>query len=743
MSQKQLLLVLSIALIVNFVTACESETLVTKVDPSKPGSQSTDGVLFSLPETVIVTEIPLTKVDAKPGLFHEWTEFFYPELTADDYVTEETSAFKVGTPTFSSRGQTDPNNVYIAHIKAKAFETKTLLLEFNEDGIIARTEASSSDNTIDIITSTAKTLASFVAPLLPIGAGANIASESIREKSVNCQTKETEARAADEKADAAEARAAASLTPKNQKAAATARNEANMAAEAAERCDENHFKEQLTERELALYESLDDDYKQFLKDNFGYEFLIYVARKDSAGSTLKSANIEFFFSLSEEQRKFIEDLPRANKPCTWTSAGFCLSSPVKIKLLKAKAVFDKIQELRQQREELVGKQPESLIATSATLEFKLKELDGQINGLEQTYFLGTSSETSAASRFEFKPAAGGLAQSQPFFTYAAGGPKPGICAVTPEVAGIFKAVWPQKFGSASCHATNYLFEPGDFRGLEKMRTRLYAVRPGAPPLPAGATPDLVSTYLYSQLAPGTRNLLQNKPKTPQERNALLTALIPDLNAVLTNGASVYNAALFANVKLSAATLDLLAAGVPAQITQLNRSLLDDAYSDEIYRHKIRSAHQISLNVDAVSPGFATTVQTAALTQPGKRSFPYRVAAPTLVRLMDDANEKGRNGVRVAQFGPVQTLPARLGGRRSSYKITYYDATGAIKIFDMSSDALIQKQNITDLTDVATTLRDDEAAKLRRETELLELKKKKLEAEKALKEAQGQPSPTPQ
>ncbi len=61
---------------------------------------------------------------------------------------------------------------------------------------------------------------------------------------------------------------------------------------------------------------------------------------------------------------------------------------------------------------------------------------------------------------------------------------------------------------------------------------------------------------------------------------------------------------------------------------------------------------------------------------------------------------------------------------------------------MASDALIQKQNVTDLTDAATTLRDSESARLKRETELLELKKKKLDAEKALKEAQGELSPTP-
>src|SRR5262249_24389650 len=141
-------------------------------DPAKRGSQKSEGVIFSLPETVVVAEVSVTKTVGSPGLYSEWTELFYPELTSDDYITEEGTTFKIGAPTFTTRGQTDPNNVYMAHIKAKQFETKTLLLECNDDGIIARAEASSKDESIDIVTSGLKTAASIAAPLLHAGAGA-------------------------------------------------------------------------------------------------------------------------------------------------------------------------------------------------------------------------------------------------------------------------------------------------------------------------------------------------------------------------------------------------------------------------------------------------------------------------------------------------------------------------------------------------------------------------------------------
>lgn len=685
MPSRKLFLVSSMSFFVAFATACQTETLVTKVDPNKPGTQRTDGVLFSLPETVVVAEVPLTKTESSPGVFHDWTEFFYPELTSDDYATEEKTSFKVGTPMFSTRGQTDPNNVYIAHIKAKQFETKTLLLELNEDGIIVREEASSKDETIDIITSGIKTAASIVAPLLPIGAGAAPALRT-SDKSGGSY--------------------------------------------------EDHFKKQLSERELSLYDSLDDDYIKFLRNNFGYDFLAYLAKKDSVGSTVRSANIEFFFTLNKKQKEFIEMQPRSNSKCVEGDAGTrCLAMEVKIELAKAKAAHNKIQELRQKREDLVATDTPPAVTTSTNLELKLKEIDAQIKATEETYFLGRSPETSATAKFEFKPTTGVLSQN--FFTYAAGGSKPGICegGVSSET-GNFKAIWPQKLGGAACRAPgSYTFELGDFRDLRELAAKLNP--------PAAGVPDPVSAYLYSQLTAPTRGWLAAPFSTPQTKNRLLTALKTDLNQVLV-GPSLYGLANFDQVKLSAATLELLgiAAPTPAQLIQLNRSLIEDAYPNEIYRQKAWVSHQVSLSVDAPSAGFAATVQAAQLSEPGKRGFPYRVAAATLAKLLIDGKETGRSGVRIAQFGPVQTLPAGLGGRRASYKITYYDATGAIKLFDMSADALIQKQNITDLTDAATTLRDAQAAKLRRENDLLELKKKKLDDEKALKAAQAEASPTP-
>lgn len=690
-------LVYLIVVAVLLSTACKSEVLVTKVDPSNPGAQRTSGILFSLPQTVVIAEIPLTKTNLSPGNFARWTPFFYPELTSDDFVTEPRTTFKIGVPIFTTRGQTDPKEVYIAHIKAKAFETKTLLLEMTEDGIVARAEATSKDETIDIITSSIKTASSFIAPLLPVGAGAT------------------------------EGLVATALAP-------------GVSLE-------DSFKLELTHQELALYESLDTTYKAFLRDRFGYRFLLYIATKETAGSTLRPTNIDLFLTLNKNQRDFINGLPDDAGPCNGGAPGtLCLHPDVLRELVRAKRAYDTILDLRRKREAFLAEATPPQVTNSTNLEFRLKEIDTQIRVTEQTYFLGSPAETSATARFEFTPTA---AATKNLFTYAAGGPKPGICTVSPETAGVFKAVWPRSL-RGECHAANHSIQTGDLRDAKSFIRRLRVQAPA----------DLVSIYLYNQFPAGLQGAINasTDTDTPQVRDQLLNQLLPQLQAIV-NGGNIYNLARFANVRLSAATLDLQAelaklmalppplsatdaARLVSIVPQINRSLLDDAYAAELFRQSSWTSRAVDLAVNLPANGLATTVATANLIETGKRSFPYRIAAPGIVRVTDAGTERGQSELRIAQFGPVQTLPAATGGRRTSYKITYHDATGAIKVFDMASDALIQQKNVTDLTDAATSLRDAEAARLKRETELLDLRRKKLEAEKALKEALSEPTPSP-
>lgn len=758
MSLKKLILFGLIAMTI-ITIACGGETLVTKVNTSNPGTQRGDGVLFSLPKTVVVAEVPLTKIASSPGSFAAWTEFFYPEMTADDFVTEQKTVFKVGAATFNTRGQTDPEQVYIAHIKSKLFETKTLLLEFNEDGIVARTEASSKDDTIDIVTSGIKTTASIVAPLLR-GGGTSLPPDSdiarfedrvaavreiLRLEKIDCRDEMAAWQTAGENFSKATEKANRTNRDADIKAAEAAQRAVDAAFVAIGVCNEQMFTRHLNDEERALYESLDSDYKAFLRENFGYQFLTYIVRKGvSPGGT----GIQFFFTLNEDQQKFIREQDRSSAPCEISPRATinCMATQVKLELLKAKTAYDKIVELQKKREELLFESTGADVNTSSHLEFRLKELDAQIKSLQENFFFGTATETSGSARFEFTPGNTPATRLKTLFTYSRGGSNPGVCVVTEDDPGTFKALVPAAL-KGDCHDPGFLVSMGDFRDSQALINRL-----------KNRAGDHVSREVYRRLNATTQVLIDNSEDddTPQVRATLLNALINDLRPIV-EGRNIYTDTLFQDVELSPATIDLRAkvaelAALPTPTTEqaaklveltqkLNRSLLDDAYADELYRQTSWVSHEVKLEIGAGVDGLAQTVQTARLQQNGNRGFPYRLAAVSLAKVTDDGAEKGRKSLRIAQFGEVQTLPANLGGRRSSYKITYYDETGAIRVFDMSSDALIQKGNVTDLTDAVTTLRDSEAAGLERDAKLLELKKKKIDAEKALKDAL-KPSPTP-
>lgn len=776
MSLKNRILYTVLMLSISLNAGCGGETVVTKIDPTEhPGTQPNMGVVFSLPQTVVLAEVPLTRVTSKPGTFASWTLFFYPELTADNFTAEEKTVFKVGTAKFDTRGQTDPDNVYVAHIKAKQFETKTLLLEFNEDGIIARTDASSKDDTIDVVTTGLKTVASIVAPLIGGGAGVGpLLSDlgttpstdflSLSDKMVRLQRTLDERESAPVKksdcaqkmADAlvAKARAAQAAEKAKTNADMIAAEQASKAAqdadfEAQAVCSEEQFKNAL-KQDRALYNSLDDTYKTFLRENFGFQFLTYIAERPvPAGTT----GIVFFLTLNKNQQDFINNQEqRSASPCEkWpATTKNCLATGVKLDLLRAKVAYDKILELRKKRQDTLFETTGTDVNTSSHLEFRLKELDAQIKSLEQTFFFGTSVETSGAAKFEYTPGKGSDDDSQPLFRYSTGGTKPGVCSIEDEDPGVFKAFVPEPL-KGDCHpADDFLIASKDLRDTNAFIKRLKT----------DASRDAVSTYLFNHFQPGTQQLINSatdKDK-PQVRATLLNALFADLKSVI-EGPSLYQTVV-TDIKLSDATLKaqteivkLEAVQNPtaeqsAQLVQLrrqlNRSSLDDTYTKELYRYSAWAPHTVALVIDPKTPGLASAVDKQKLVENGRRGFPYRLAALTTARMFDDEIEKGRSAVRIAQFGPVQSLPANLGGRRSSYKITYFDSTGQIKVFDMSADALIQKDNIKDITDGVTTLRDSEAAKLERDTKLLELKKKKLDAERALKTAaKDEPSPTPE
>jgi hypothetical protein len=102
-------------------------------------------------------------------------------------------------------------------------------------------------------------------------------------------------------------------------------------------------------------------------------------------------------------------------------------------------------------------------------------------------------------------------------------------------------------------------------------------------------------------------------------------------------------------------------------------------------------------------------------------------------------------MQIAQYGTVVSLPASTGGRTTKHALALYEATGAMKNFNLGSSALIQQSLLDDLGGAATSIIDakakrdeakkaqaDELTQLERKRKLLEEMLKIKEAEETLK-----------
>lgn len=385
--QKVLALFVLLAAVTSF--GCfESKTVVTRVRPSAAGQPrpKMNGVMFALPRTVVKVDVPVVRERRTPGQFYALSPFFFPGekfieaagTPAPPPLPNPAPApsdvaglnYSLDDPKFSSRGKPDPDETFMVSIRGGRFETKTLLLDVTEDGIIAKAEAESKDETIDFVTSSLKTAATIAAPLIPFGATnaerlANINNALIRDPRINAQLAE--------------------FNDKARRGVAT-EGDRNRLRDALE----DAFIAQLTPRERLIYHSLSGEYKTFLREQITFEYLLQ----------LNEAERDFFWSLTPPQLAYFSGL----------------SAQHRADLPRSKIAYDRIQSFIQQREDLVRSEPQPG-SPSATLEKKLAELDDYIKTYKETYFLGRRAKSSWTGNFEFEPQRGG-ALSLPLFYYS-------------------------------------------------------------------------------------------------------------------------------------------------------------------------------------------------------------------------------------------------------------------------------------------------------------------------------------
>ena len=141
------------------------------------------------------------------------------------------------------------------------------------------------------------------------------------------------------------------------------------------------------------------------------------------------------------------------------------------------------------------------------------------------------------------------------------GPSAQVNFVPPDGSAFFRAL------AVDISADSWLFSNADVTDLGSFATKVVSWF------------DSLSAYISDQISPSTLDLLASHGTVPDAQ--VLEALIPDLNAIL-EGPSLYAPDRFSGITLSPATQTLIEQNPQGSILiQLNRMLLDDAYSTEL------------------------------------------------------------------------------------------------------------------------------------------------------------------
>lgn len=142
----------------------------------------------------------------------------------------------------------------------------------------------------------------------------------------------------------------------------------------------------------------------------------------------------------------------------------------------------------------------------------------------------------------------------------------------------------------------------------------------------------------------------------------------------------------------------------------------------------KAGSTLTMHVElAPDPGSVTLAGVAkqiAASESDDAGFRYRTPIRTSARFVDDKRASVLDktfSIDIAQFGPVGTLPRRLGWRGGAVAATLSPSSGALRGLSVSSGDATAAQIIGVVSTEAT--RDRELAELERQAKMLELREK--------------------
>lgn len=704
-------------------TGCfRSKNEVSKIPPVGGNKLvKLDGVPYALPRTVVQARVPFKLKAKSPGEFEKFAPCFFSPDIAAGRTTEKSKVFNIDPPTFTTRGEPDPDEHYIAKIKGGLFENKTLLLEFNEDGVITKGEAASTNTAIDVAIAGARTAVSVASRIAtggvasPVPAGLTAEDKTALEESridlCRGAVVADAARAAAASADAAAkasgdarargyADAALSEVALIERQMAAAERRFAAAEEAFQRGDGSALKTLLNKHVDATPNLVDTLIRNAMAVRDAAENAATAAAgQPKAADQVKAtkaaaAKINDVFKhiganscwsgLSGQVLKLCDDTAAQKTPsdkqrcddlkkCETAAANEAAErrNAFANDFAKAKEKYDRLVELRAKRENLTGLDSTQNLSADA-IKLLLAEADAIINTYEKSFFLGTEANDAWTADFEFRP--GRAIVSNSFNTFQTSpplmvfSPKNGLCA-TPEA---------------------------DDQGIQ-----------------------IKSSFKAEKCSP-----------FPEDGKALWLSVrrMTDDDGYLGHMAA-------ANGR-------------------------DEANGKRGFYYRIPAKSLVKLE-----SGTLTGAQIAGLEKQSERGQKWSpaTAAPAEEFFSPTGAELGRGTLKVAQLGVTASIPASSAGRTTQYTVEFDAATGAMKNFKLASNALLEKSLVdeiggaaddvlsaTEARRAAREAREKSAAEAndplnqkKRELELLQTENAINEEKKKLSDSQNaQPASTP-
>lgn len=645
----------------------KSHNVVTKIPPASGKPVRLDGVPYALPRTVIKVALPFKKVDKAPGEFEAYTPCFFSPDVAASRVKKEESIFSLNPPTFGSRGEPDPDERYIAKIKGGYFENKTLLLEFNGDGVITKGDASSENTAIDVAIKTARTAVSIGAKLATGGAAdannlPNRAAEKAALEKAQLNAKIDVCRAT-LVAEAAAAAAAAAM-----KTAEASGNPGEVNAAEAQK-GALQIRHRLAAAQSELTDSLISSTAAFndgtvIPAGLGTSFTNLVdevvcdaryvamrvrsaadAASPAADKEKSKANIAA--DKADELTKFIgkknttTQLDPAHRPGCYTEEDIPLvTSAFDSGYVAASEKFARIVALKLKREDIASGGAAFQGLSVEALQKMLDETDNTIKSYETTFFLGTKDAQTWTGNFEFTPG---------------------------------KSVVSNAYNAFQTSPVLLVFSKSD--GIcETAESKRQGVRINA---------DFIAA----------------KCPLPDTEQAIWLSV----NRITSDDSYLGHMAA-ANAR-------------------------DEGNGERGFYYRIPARSVVKLELGRISAANELLLYTQSLQGQGWRRGGLEEAAPAGVLYVPIGNEVGRDTMRVAQLGVTASIPASAAGRKTQYTIDFDESTGALKNFKLASNALLEKSIVDEASGAASDIVAAKQARDKAKAEakdLLAQKKRELE-----------------